>query len=434
MTWSNQQLTGWGRVLTAEASLARPERRRAALALAAATPCPAIGRRRSYGDACLADRAMLTERLDRVTAFDAEAGTLTAEAGVPLGDLAARLAPKGWLPPVMPGTGQATIGGAIAMDVHGKNHHQSGGFGAHVTRFTLAAPDGTAEEVRPGDPLFDLTVGGLGQTGPILEAEIRLAPVRGDVMLVTERRIGGLTEFCDALDASEAPYTVGWVDATAGGDSLGRGILEEGEVTRGLTAPAKRDARVPMDAPGFALSPAVVRTFNAAYLRRVPARGRSLVRPIADYFFPLDKISDWNRLYGRKGFHQFQCVVPPEARDALRDMLARIAKAALASPLAVLKRLGPASSAPMSFPMEGYTLAIDLPNRTGAERLLATLNAATVEAGGRVYLAKDSSLTAEQAHAMYPARAGWAEAVNARDPERACQTALVRRLRLRDLP
>jgi decaprenylphospho-beta-D-ribofuranose 2-oxidase len=431
MTWATRQIAGWGRVLRAEAALARPERQRTARALAESAPVPALGRRRSYGDACLADRAMLTERLDRVLAFDPETGTLEAESGVMLGDLAARLAPQGWLPPVMPGTGFATIGGAIAMDVHGKNHHRAGAFAAHVDRLTLATPGGPVD-VTPVDPLFALTAGGLGQTGPILNATIRLARVRGDVMMVTERRIPDLEAFCDALDASDAPYTVGWIDATATGPSLGRGILEEGEVGKGLVPPARRGRTVPLDAPGFALSAPVVRTFNAAYLRRVPARGRTVVRPIADYFFPLDKIHDWNRLYGKRGFHQFQCVVPTDARGALNAMLERIGKAGLASPLAVLKRLGPGAGHPMSFPVEGYTLAVDLPARDGADRLLSALNAATAEAGGRVYLAKDSSLTAEQAHAMYPGRAGWAEAVNARDPERAYETALVRRLRLRE--
>ncbi|MEM0936712.1 MAG: FAD-binding oxidoreductase [Pseudomonadota bacterium] len=431
MTWARREITGWGRVLRAEAELARPEKRRAALALAAEAPCPALGQRRSYGDACLAERALLTDRLDRVLEVDLDAGTLTSEAGVRLGDLAQYLAPRGWLPPVMPGTGFATVGGAIAMDVHGKNHHLKGAFSAHVTRLVLATPHGPVE-VMPEDPLFALTAGGLGQTGPILEATMRLAPVRGDVMMVTERRMTGLEPFCDALDASDAPYVVGWIDATATGDTLGRGILEEGEVGKGLVPPAKRGRKIPFDAPRAALSAPVVRTFNAAYLRRVPERGRTVVRPIADYFFPLDKLFEWNRLYGKHGFHQFQCVVPVEARPALRDMLERIGKAALASPLAVLKRLGPGAGHPMSFPMAGYTLAVDLPNRPGAERLLATLNAATAEAGGRVYLAKDSSLTAAEAHAMYPGRAAWAEAVNARDPEHAFETALVKRLKLRE--
>jgi len=431
MTWATREITGWGRVLRAEAELARPERRKTLLELARQAPCPALGQRRSYGDACLAGRALLTERLDRVLEADLDRGILRAEGGARLGDLAQILAPRGWLPPVMPGTGFATLGGAIAMDVHGKNHHHAGAFTAHVTRLTLALPDGP-REVTPDDPLFALTAGGLGQTGPILEATIRLAPVRGDVMMVTERRMAGLEAFCEAIDASDAPYVVGWIDATATGDGLGRGILEEGEVGKGLVPPARRGRRIPADAPGAALSSPVVRAFNAAYLRRVPARGRTVVRPIADYFFPLDKLLDWNRLYGKRGFHQFQCVVPMSARPALRDLLERIGKAALASPLAVLKRLGPGAGHPMSFPQAGYTLAVDLPNRLGAERLLATLNAATAEAGGRVYLAKDSTLTAEQAWAMYPGRADWARAVNALDPERHYETALVKRLRLRE--
>ena len=432
MTWKAIRSTGWGRVLSASEQAARPERAHALTTLAAERPCPAVGARRSYGDACLNDggRVILTDRLDRVLAFDPEAGTLTAEAGTRLGDLARLLAPRGFLPPVLPGTGQATLGGAIAMDVHGKNHHHAGSFGEHLAEITLATAEGP-RVLQPNDPLFRATVGGLGQTGPILSARLRLTRTKGDVVVVTERRMPDLATFLARLDGSEATHTVGWIDATATGDALGRGILEEAETSAGLVPPARRGRRVPLDAPSGLLSAPVVRAFNAAYHARVPARGRTVVKPIDDFFFPLDRIADWNRLYGRAGFHQFQCVVPPGAAEALRPMLARIARAAHASPLAVLKRMGPGRAGPMSFPMAGYTLAVDLPARAGADRLTAELNAMTVEAGGRVYLAKDSTATAGQAHAMYPDRAAWAELVNAHDPDRAFETDLTRRLKLR---
>jgi len=184
-----------------------------------------VGQRRSYGDACLNDhgRAIETSRLDRVLAFDPEAGLLTVEAGARLGDLARFLAPRGWLPAVMPGTGFATVGGAIAMDVHGKNHHHVGSFGAHVEEIALAGPDGN-EVIGPNHALWRATIGGLGQTGPIVSARMRLVRAKGDLMMVTERRMPNLATFLDALDRSEAPYTVGWIDATAQCAAVGRGL------------------------------------------------------------------------------------------------------------------------------------------------------------------------------------------------------------------
>ncbi len=240
----------------------------------------------------------------------------------------------------MPGTGFATVGGGIAMDVHGKNHHGSGSFGQHVTEFTLMTANGPQIVTPKDEALFKATIGGLGQTGPILSAKFHMLKAKGDVMVVTERRVEDWDEFLSLLDASDATYSVGWIDATARGEALGRGILEEAETGGGLVKPAKRGKTIPFNAPGFALSPAIVRMFNNAYWRRVPERGRTVVKPIDDFFFPLDKIQDWNRLYGKAGFHQFQCVVPIEAAEALRAMLEKIANSGLASPLAVLKRMG----------------------------------------------------------------------------------------------
>lgn len=434
MTWKETEYRGWGRALRATGQLARPERTRNLAALTEDSPAPAIGNRRSYGDACLnsGGRAIDLTRMDRVLAFDEDTGLLDVEAGARIGALSELFAPRGWLPPVMPGTGFATVGGCIANDVHGKNHHHVGTFGAHVESLTLMTPGGR-KVVTPKDRLFAVTVAGLGQTGAIASARLRMKRAKGDVMVVTERRVADWDEHLALLDASRSDYTVGWIDATATGAGLGRGILEEGETGPWLT-PRRRGAKsVPIDAPGFALSPPVVKVFNELYWRRVPVRGRTLVKPISDFFFPLDKIHDWNRLYGKAGFHQFQCVVPLAAADALRAIVEKVARAGVASPLAVLKRMGPGRAGMMSFPMEGYTLAVDFPNRGRAAEIIRDLVRDTAEAGGRVYLAKDSLADAATVAAMYPERAAWAKAVAKIDPAGALETDLTRRLKLRSL-
>lgn len=434
MRWKTVEYTGWGRVHTAKGTVARPERATAIEAITREEPAPALGMLRSYGDACLNDggRAIDMTRLDRILAFDEDTGLVHVEAGLQIGQLLKIFAPRGWLPPVMPGTGFATVGGGIAMDVHGKNHHSAGSFGQHVTEFTLMTANGP-QIVTPTKPasLFKATVGGLGQTGPILSAKFKLLKAKGDVMVVTERRVANWEEFLPLLDQSDATYNVGWIDATAEGDDLGRGILEEAETGGGLVKPAKRGKKIPLNAPRVALSPPIVKAFNAAYWRRVPSKGRTVVKPIDDFFFPLDKLHDWNRLYGKAGFHQFQCVVPVAAADALRDMVERIAKSGLASPLAVLKRMGPGRGGYMSFPMEGYTLALDFRNSSEAERLILELEDMTVAASGRLYFAKDALARPKSIASMYPEYSTWLKAVTKADPSGAFETDLTRRLHLR---
>ena len=432
--WKHSEYTGWGRVLRATGELARPERHSTLRAALEDNQAPAIGMRRSYGDACLNDggKAIDMTRLDRVIAFDGETGEIHVEAGVQIGALLKSFAPKGWLPPVMPGTGFATVGGGIAMDVHGKNHHAAGSFGCHITELTLMTPNGPKVVTPSDEALFKATIGGLGQTGPILSAKFPMLKAKGDVMVVTERRIDDWDEHIALLDASDATYSVGWIDATARGTALGRGILEEAETGGGLVKAAKRGKKIPMNAPGFALSPPVVKAFNASYWRRVPSEGRTVVKPIDDFFFPLDKLHDWNKLYGKRGFHQFQCVVPLDGVDALRTMVEQIAISGLASPLAVLKRLGPGRAGYMSFPMEGYTLAVDFANTKGVEKVVSRLEDKTAQAGGRIYLAKDALSGPETVRAMYPEHAEWQQAVAKADPDQAYLTDLVRRLKLRD--
>ena len=435
MRWKEIEYAGWGRALKAKGEAARPERASTLAELARLSPAPAIGRRRSYGDACLNDggRVIDMTRLDRVLSFDAETGTVEAEAGLEIGELLRIFVARRWLPPVMPGTGFATLGGAIAMDVHGKNHHAAGSFGNHVRSITLVTPDGP-RRITPEDDeqLFRATLGGAGQTGPILSAEVRMMKAKGDVIVVTERRVAGWDTFLELFEASDSTYSVGWLDATARGGALGRGVLEEAETGGGLIPAPRRARRMPFDAPGFALSPPVVRLFNAAYWRRVPRSGRTVVKPIHDFFFPLDKIRDWNRLYGRNGFHQFQCVVPLPETEALRLMLEKIAGSGLASPLAVLKRMGSGRAGHMSFPMEGFTLAVDFPNRRAAEQLIRELEERTAAAGGRIYFAKDALAGPQNVARMYPEHAEWLAAVNAIDPDGKYATDLVRRLKLRE--
>jgi decaprenylphospho-beta-D-ribofuranose 2-oxidase len=437
MRWNEIDYTGWGRVQKARAKMARPEKTSVLADVFKEGPAPAIGALRSYGDAALNDggAAINMTRLDRFIGFDAGTGVLEAEAGATITDILSTFAPRGWMPTVMPGTGFATLGGCIANDVHGKNHHGAGTFGEHVVSIDLLMADGETRTLTPKDNknLFRATVGGIGQTGVIVSAKIQMQPCSSRLIQVDERRAGDLAGFLEMLKASTATYCVGWIDATAKGDNLGRGILEEAELTSSQMAPELRKSRrVPMDAPGFALSPPVVRQFNKLYFNRIPADGRGVLRSLEDFFFPLDKIHDWNRLYGKRGFHQFQCVLPDAtAKETLTDMLRRISRAGLASPLAVLKRTGAGQAGHLSFPMQGFTLALDFANAPGAGELVQELNRLTASAGGRVYFAKDSLATAQEVAGMYPDLADWQQVVNEADPTHAFETDLTRRLNLR---
>lgn len=434
MRWKSDNYTGWGRVLRATGRLARPER--VAHASALSSTGPALGNRRSYGDACLNDGgdAVDMTRLDRMISFDAQTGLLEVEAGMRVGEIADVFAPIGWLPAVMPGTGFATVGGCIANDVHGKNHHGAGTFGQHVASLKLVA-SGKEQVVnlKKTPKLFQATVGGLGQTGMIVSAVLQLIPCKGDIITVTERRIDGFNAFLEALDASKSTYTVGWLDAAARGDGLGRGILEEAETGYGLVPAPAKSKTVPFNAPRWALSKPIVKLFNGAYFRRVPETGRTSVKPICNFFFPLDKIHDWNKLYGKSGFIQFQCVVPVSEASVLRMMLEKIANTGLASPLAVLKRMGAGRAGYLSFPMEGYTLAVDFPDSKRARNLIGDLEEMTEKAGGRIYFAKDATLEPGRVEKMYPDRIEFARLAAKMDPDGALETDLTRRLKLRSL-
>ncbi|WP_138422763.1 FAD-binding protein [Maritimibacter alexandrii] len=433
MLWKTADYSGWGRVHTAHGEIARPERASTLARIMEEAPAPAFGNRRSYGDSPLNDggRAIDMTRMDKVLGFDPDTGVVEAEAGIRLGELMRLFATRGWTPAVVPGTGFCTLGGAIANDVHGKNHHVAGSFGEHVISVALFA-NGKRVTVSPGHnkAQFRATMGGIGQTGVILSAKIQMKPCPGTAMRVTERRLNDWDEQIDALEASTASYAVSWIDAQARGARMGRGILEEAELSDMRLPSRAKPKSVPFNV-GLFSNGLFARAFNEGYLRRIPEAGKTSDKPMEDFFFPLDKVHGVTKLYGKAGFHQFQCVVPTDKTDVLRDMMMKISRSGLASPLVVLKRMGPGRAGMLSFPMEGYTLAIDFPNRAKAKKLIAELEAMTAEARGRLYLAKDSLASGEMIRGMYPERAEWAQQAAKADPNGALVNDMVRRLELR---
>ncbi|MEO0362576.1 MAG: FAD-binding oxidoreductase [Pseudomonadota bacterium] len=421
MTATEREIWGWGRWPRRRCAVAAPATPAAlSRAAAAAGPRGAIprGLGRSYGDSALNPALTLsTARLNRMIAFDPAAGVLEAEAGVSLGEIIEAFLPRGFFPPVTPGTKFVTLGGAVAADVHGKNHHLAGSFGDHVRWLDLAGPDGATRRAVPGDDLFNATVGGMGLTGAILRIAVRLKPVESGWIRQRTVVAPDLDAAVEAFEANmDATYSVAWIDCLARGAARGRSLVHIGEHarvdelsgpgvrrSRPYETPQKKKKRVPLDAPSWALNRLSVRAFNEAYYR---AGSRGPAEQLVDwdgYFYPLDAILEWNRIYGARGFAQYQNAIPLDAsRDALAEMLDAIAASGLGSFLAVLKRFGPGSpERPLSFPMEGYTLALDFPLSSAALTLMDRLDEITLAAGGRLYLAKDSRMTQRMFETSY---------------------------------
>ncbi len=368
------------------------------------------GNGRSYGDAALNLRATLSMLpCRRVLDFDAEAGRVTCEAGLLLSDLLDLIVPAGWFVPVTPGTKFVTIGGMVATDVHGKNHHRAGCFGNHVEALTIALADGSIVQCSATEnaDLLHATCGGMGLTGVILTVTFRLIPIRTVFIRQETRRAANLAEAMALFEAASGwTYSVAWIDCLAHGASLGRSLVylgehaEPGEAPAGLALPRHGTRRVPMDFPGFALNRWSVGAFNALYYRR-GRPGQSIV-DYDRYFYPLDALLEWNRIYGRSGFVQYQCVIPKTASAAgMTALLDRIALAGTGSFLAVLKLFGPQDGL-LSFPMEGYTLALDFRATTATFGLLLELDAIVADHGGRLYLAKDARTGAGMLRRFYP--------------------------------
>ncbi len=378
----------------------------------------ARGNGRSYGDAALnPDLTLSMLKMDRMQSFDEETGLLTCEAGVLLADILDVFVSRGWFPPVVPGTKFVTIGGMIAADVHGKNHHRDGSFGAHVKSLLLMTADGetqTCSRTKNAD-LFRATLGGMGLTGVILSASFRLKPI--ETAFITEETVASrdLDETMALFEASANwPYNVAWIDCLARGKKQGRALLMRGRFMERQALPPRlmsdpfrpaitRQFTVPVDAPAMLLNRFTIRIFNELYYRSSAMLSRTHPVHFDRFFFPLDRLQEWSRLYGRRGFVQYQCVLPKgESSIGIRAVLDRISTLGQGSFLAVLKLFGPTGEGLLSFPMEGYTLTLDFPLRSGTRTLLAGLDEIVHRHGGRIYLAKDACSTPERVRQGYP--------------------------------
>ena len=440
-------LSGWGRTAPTAALVHRPrsvEEIASVLQDTGVRGVIARGLGRSYGDLAQNGGGIVLDltRLSAVRLFDRESGRLVVEAGCSLADIIDLVLPAGWFPPVVPGTHHVTVGGAVACDVHGKNHHRDGSFGLHVLALTLLTPVGEIRELDPErtPDEFQATVGGLGLTGVILDVTLRLQRVESAEMHVVTERVSTLDGVLERLDASDHlhRYSVAWIDCAAGGRKFGRGVLLRGDhATRGEGS-SKRGLTRRLTIPsGVSLASLIrnstIAAFNELYFRR--AREETGARQSIDaFFFPLDALGHWNRLYGKAGFLQYQFMVPFGSENALREVLGLVATAGRRPALAVLKRFG-SSSGLLSFPQPGWTLALDFPLPAhGLGALLETADEIVANAGGRVYLAKDSRLRRDHLDVMYPELARWQEIRAGLDPAGRMQSDLARRLDITRAP
>ena len=386
---------------------------------------------RSYGDSSLpapGDRRVAGSVLaDRILSFDPDTGLLRAEAGFSLHQIVRLLLPRGYFTPVSPGTQFVTLGGMVASDVHGKNHHRDGCFGAHVTALRVRVADGRVLDCSPTQErdLFRATIGGMGLLGHILEVEVRLKKIPSPWIYSESVRVPDIDAYITALkEASpEWPQTVGWIDCVTSGKHLGRGTLIKGRWAEPAEAPAhppapQRALTIPFNMPSGLINPLTVRVFNTlkyhAHFQRVR---RGILHP-ESYFYPLDKLRLWNRLYGRRGMAQYQCVLPDAAGPgAARRFLELLVARGGASPLCVIKDCGPEGVGLLSFPKPGISIAVDFPVRDGTQSLVDALNELVLKEGGRIYLAKDAFTRAEHFRAMEPRLPEW-EAIRRKwDPE-----------------
>lgn len=442
------ELSGWGRFPRGVCEEYRPESRAGVRTLLAACTGQGLiprGLGRSYGDPAInpAGAVATLTRLNRFLALDRESGLLECEGGVPLGAITDLVLPRGWFLPVTPGTQHVTVGGAIANDVHGKNHHCDGSFGAHVRSLVLLTPDGTERRCSriENTDLFRATLGGVGLTGVILSARIQLLRVSTAQMICKRVRTASLDATLEALARAERrhQYAVAWLDCLAGGRRMGRGVVMMGDHAVPGDLPAdtqdplarsrSRPWPVPVTMPGGLLNRWSVAAFNEAYYRTHGDAAEQLTG-LASFFYPLDRLAGWNRLYGPRGFAQYQATIPMDRPEGLRALLEALSNAKRASFLAVLKTFGAAGEGFLSYPSPGFTLALDLPNHGGLPAFLQGLDEIVVTHGGRLYLAKDACMRAETFAACYPNRDHFLRVKAEVDPENRLQSAMSRRLGL----
>jgi decaprenylphospho-beta-D-ribofuranose 2-oxidase len=437
-------LSGWGRYPVESCELERPER------YADLRPTTdtliARGQGRSYGDASLNEngRVILTERINRMLELDAKLGILRAEAGVTLAEILPVIVKQGWFLPVTPGTKFVSLGGCVAADVHGKNHHHEGGFAEYVLGIELILADGTRKtcSVTENEDIFWATVGGMGLTGIIGEVTLQLIPIQTSQMMVSNHAADNIGHLFQLLQdpALDDRYSVAWIDCLATGDQLGRGIAMFGhhasaaeyKSDKPLASKPKRTRSLPFDFPAMALNPLTIGAFNKLYYYRESRKLTPFLADYDSYFYPLDAIGKWNRMYGKRGFVQYQCVIPDlTALEGMTALLKELSGSRRASFLAVLKRMGAKGKGLLSFPLAGYTLALDLPIRDkGLFSLLDKLDKIVLQHGGRVYLAKDARLSAESFQAMYPRHEEWLRIKTEIDPQHRFSSSLSRRLNI----
>jgi FAD/FMN-containing dehydrogenase len=384
----------------------------------------AVGMGRSYGDVCLLKDGTLlpTTSMDRLLSFDEATGLLTAEAGITLAQILDFAVPRGFFLPVTPGTKYVTLGGAIANDIHGKNHHVAGTFGNHITQFELVRSDGTSLRCSPTEnpEYYAATIGGMGLTGVITWAQLRMKPIVTRMIDYQGIQFHGIDEFLALTQqAANIEYTVSWIDCTSTGKNFMRGVFMQGDhsqVPAELKPSPKPKLVFPFELPGFALNRLTVGAFNTLYFNKQMKPRQSKLQDYEPFFYPLDIALHWNKMYGKRGLLQFQYAIPWEhAREGTIAVLQEVAKSGLASFLAVLKVFGDVPSpGMMSFPKPGITLALDFPIKPDVSfALFDRLAAMTLEFGGRLYPAKDARMTAPQFQAFYPQ---WEQFVRFKDP------------------
>jgi decaprenylphospho-beta-D-ribofuranose 2-oxidase len=447
-----QRLSGWGRFPVEPCRLYEPRDEAEVAGLLGSRRDPsyiARGLGRSYGDAALNRNAAAVSllELDRIFSFDSGTGMLDCEAGLSLHETIRYALPRGFFLPVTPGTRFVTVGGAIAADVHGKNHHRAGSFSNFVTDLEILTPAGDRVESSPerNSGLFWATVGGMGLTGFITRARIRLRAVESAYVLARFEKAKDLAEALELLAEGDRQYeySVAWVDCIAGGARLGRSVVMLGRhasaselpkmIREPLALPRRRGLDVPFAPPITPLRPWTVRAFNALYFASKPAASERLA-DLDRFFYPLDSIRNWNRLYGRRGFVQYQVVVPhSEAQAVFTQILRRIRESGRAAFLGVLKRFGEASRGLLSFPMPGATLALDIAVDRHLPAFLRELDALILERGGRVYLAKDATLSPENFARSYPGLDQFRAVKQQFDPQNLISSSLARRLKIADV-
>lgn len=402
-------LSGWGRYPTIDVSLVQPATLNAARGslggLASLIP---RGMGRSYGDSALAEQVVGTRQLRHLRSFDECCGQLDCDAGISLGELLDVFVPRGWFLPITPGTKFVSVGGAIASDVHGKNHHLHGCFSECVDSIEILLANGQLTRCsRSENPdLFHATCGGMGLTGLIIGARLRLRRIESAYIAQTTYKAANLEEVVSLFDRhSAATYSVAWIDCLATGESLGRSLLMLGEhaLDGGLSLGSKPALSIPVDMPSLLLNRYSVQAFNELYYQRIRQIESQQRVSYESFFYPLDGIQQWNRLYGKQGFLQYQFVIPKAAGlEGMRAILQRIAASRRGSFLAVLKAFGAVNDNLLSFPAEGYTLALDFKYETGLLNLLSELDAMVLAYGGRLYLTKDARMSEATFKQSYP--------------------------------